>query len=85
MGSAMSRKKKDHDTLTTDFEVDGIDEAFGSHGGVMPKDVARLCALCGGDPVLLARAIAAAALQGPIDDPSVDGGRDNVAVLVARP
>ncbi|MFO1050965.1 MAG: SpoIIE family protein phosphatase [Planctomycetota bacterium] len=64
---------------------DGIDEAFGSHGGVMPKDVARLCALCGGDPVLLARAIAAAALQGPIDDPSVDGGRDNVAVLVARP
>lgn len=28
MGEAMSRKKKDHDTLTTDFEVDGIDEAF---------------------------------------------------------
>jgi hypothetical protein len=24
----MSRKKKDHETLTTDFEVDGIEEAF---------------------------------------------------------
>lgn len=24
----MSRKKKDQDTLTTDFEVDGIEEAF---------------------------------------------------------
>lgn len=24
----MGRKKKDHDTLTTDFEVDGIAEAF---------------------------------------------------------
>ncbi len=64
---------------------DGVDEAFGPAGGVMPKDVARLCALCGGEPVLLARAIAAAALEGPKDDPSVDGGRDNLAVLVARP